>query len=171
MKKRTWLLIAFAVTFGLGYAVSHGISATSDDTQELKRVTGIGGVFFKCKDPNAIREWYRAHLGLKTNKYGTTFVWWQGADSTKKGFTQWTPFSDSTKYFQPSTKDFMINYRVDNLPALVNQLRKEGVTILDTIESYSYGKFAHIIDIEGNKIQLWEPNDIEYGKFEGGQTK
>ena len=171
MQKRAWLILAFAGTFGLGYTVSLGLSATLHDTQELKRVTGIGGIFFKCKDPKSIREWYRAHLGLKTNEYGTTFVWWQGADSTKKGFTQWTPFSESTKYFLPSTKEFMINYRVDNLTALVDQLRKERVTILDTIESYNYGKFVHILDIEGNKIQLWEPNDAEYGKFEGGQTK
>jgi len=171
MQKRAWLILVLAVTFALGYAVSQGLSPTSDSKQDLKRVTGIGGIFFKCKNPEAIREWYRTHLGLNTGQYGTTFVWWQGADSTKKGFTQWTPFSDSTNYFQPSTKDFMINYRVDNMTALVDQLRKEGVTILDTIESYDYGKFVHIIDIEGNKIELWEPNDVEYGKIEGGQTK
>ena len=111
------------------------------------------------------------HLGLQTNQYGTTFVWWQGADSTKKGFTQWSPFAAPTKYFEPSTKEFMINYRVDNLTALVDQLKKEGVTVLDTLESYNYGKFIHIIDIEGAKIELWEPNDVEYGKFEGGRTK
>ncbi len=171
MQRRAWLILAFVVTFGLGYAVSQGVSATSDDTQKLKRVTGIGGIFFKCKDPGKIREWYHAHLGLETDKYGTSFVWWQGADSTKKGFTQWSPFNDSTKYFLPSTKEFMINYRVANLTALADQLRKEGVTILDTIESYDYGKFVHIMDIDGNKIELWEPNDDEYNKFEGGRTK
>jgi len=164
-------MLAFVITFGLGYAVSQGISAVSDDTPKLKRVTGIGGVFFKCKDPKMIREWYHVHLGLETDQYGTNFVWWQGADSSKKGSTQWTPFKESTKYFEPSTKEFMINYRVDNLTALVDQLKKEGVTVLDTLESYNYGKFVHIMDIEGNKIELWEPNDAEYDKFEGGRTK
>ena len=89
----------------------------------------------------------------------------------KKGFTQWSPFAETTKYFEPSTKDFMINYRVENLEALVKELKKEGVIIADTIESYNYGKFVHIIDIEGNKVELWEPNDIEYNKIVGGLTK
>ena len=77
----------------------------------------------------------------------------------KKGLTQWNPFAENTKYFEPSTKDFMINYRVENLEALVEELKKENVTIVDKIETYDYGKFVHILDIEGNKIQLWEPKD------------
>jgi len=80
-------------------------------------------------------------------------------DPAKKGLTQWNPFAESTSYFAPSTKDFMINYRVKNIEALVAQLKNEGVTIVDTIEDSDYGKFVHIIDIEGNKIQLWEPKD------------
>ncbi|MBL0048186.1 MAG: VOC family protein [Bacteroidetes bacterium] len=136
-----------------------------------KRVTGIGGVFFKSKNPALMREWYKTHLGLNTNKYGTTFEWYQGADSTKKGYTQWSLFSEKTSYFEPCKKDFMINYRVENMLSLVENLKKEGVTITDTIESFNYGKFVHILDMEGNKIELWEPNDIEYGKFEGGTTK
>ncbi len=139
--------------------------------QPLKKVTGIGGVFFKCKDPKKLKEWYKIHLGFQTDLYGTNFAWYQGADSTKKGFTQWSTFSDSTNYFQPSKKDFMLNYRVSNLEALVEQLKKEGVTITDVIETYNYGKFVHIMDPEGNKIELWEPNDIEYDKFGGGRTK
>ncbi len=137
----------------------------------LKRVTGIGGIFFKCKDPNRIKEWYKTHLGLETDQYGTTFEWRQGSDPAKKGFTQWSPFTESTKYFEPSTKEFMINYRVENLEALVEQLKKEGVTITDNIESFEYGKFVHILDIEGNKIELWEPNDSEYDKIVDGRTK
>lgn len=125
----------------------------------MKKVTGIGGIFFKCKDPNKMTEWYKNHLGLNTNPYGATFEWHESADSTKKGQTQWTPFAETTKYFEPSSKDFMINYRVENLSELVEQLIKEGVTIVDKIETYDYGKFVHIIDIEGNKVQLWEPND------------
>ncbi len=112
-----------------------------------------------------MKEWYKTHLGLNTNQYGTVFEWRQATDSTKKGFTQWSPFNDSTNYFLPSTKDFMINYRVENLVALVEELKKEGVAVVDKIETVEYGKFVHIMDIEGNKIELWEPNDIEYEKL------
>lgn len=125
----------------------------------MKKVTGIGGVFFKCKDPHAVTEWYKKHLGLNTNPYGATFEWYEGDDNTKKAQTQWTPFAEGTKYFEPSGKDFMINYRVANLVALVDELKAEGVTVLDAIETYDYGKFVHILDSEGNKIQLWEPID------------
>ena len=125
----------------------------------MKKVTGIGGIFFKCKDPKKIREWYHTHLGLNTNQYGAVFEWRQGADSSKKGFLQWSPFSEKTKYFAPSTKDFMINYRVENLEALVEQLKKEGVIVTDSIMTVEYGKFVHIIDPEENKIELWEPID------------
>ena len=163
MKKT--ILIALATTFGLGFAFNNLISNKADDNSKMKRVTSIGGIFFKCKDPKQMREWYMTHLGLNTNQYGTVFEWRQANDSTKKGFTQWSPFKESTKYFEPSTKDFMINYRVENLIVLVDELKKEGVTIADTIETASYGKFVHIMDIEGNKIELWEPNDIEYEKL------
>ncbi len=125
----------------------------------MKKVTGIGGIFFKCKDPKTMNEWYKTHLGFDTSPYGTTFEWYEGADSTKKGQTQWAPFPETTKYFEPSTKDFMINYRVENIEALVEQLKNEGVTIVDKIEPSEYGKFVHIIDVEGNKVELWEPND------------
>lgn len=139
----------------------------------MKKVTGIGGIFFKCEDPAKMKAWYKTHLGLKTNDYGAVFEWRQADDSTKNGYTNWSPFDNSTKYFQPSSKDFMINYRVADLEALVEELRKEGVTIVDQMETYDYGKFVHIIDIEGNKIELWEPNDVEYeklGKEMGSET-
>lgn len=125
----------------------------------MKKVTGIGGVFFKSKDPQKLTAWYKTHLGLDTNSYGASFEWYEGADSTKKAQTQWTPFAEDTTYFQPSAKDFMINYRVENLEALVEEFKKEGVTIVDNIETYDYGKFVHILDGEGNKIELWEPVD------------
>ena len=165
MKKTILITLALATTFGLGFAFNNLISNRSDDNSKMKRVTSIGGIFFKCKDPRKMREWYKTHLGLSTNQYGAVFEWRQGADSTKKGFTQWSPFAETTKYFQPSTKDFMINYRVENMQGLVEQLKKEGVTIADTIQSFEYGKFVHIMDIEGNKIELWEPNDIVYEKM------
>ena len=122
----------------------------------MKRVTGIGGIFFKCKDSEKMKEWYNTHLGLKTDKYGANFEWFEKDDATKKGSTQWSPFAEDTKYFEPSAKEFMINYRVDNLEALVVELKKEGVTILDEMEVFDYGKFIHIMDFEGNKIELWE---------------
>ncbi|MEP6674059.1 MAG: VOC family protein [Ferruginibacter sp.] len=125
----------------------------------MKKVTGIGGIFFKSKDPKKMNEWYKKHLGFETTDYGTTFEWRQGDDTTNKGLTQWNPFAETTKYFEPSTKDFMINYRVENLDALVEQLKNEGVTLVDEIEDSEYGKFVHILDAEGNKIQLWEPKD------------
>ena len=125
----------------------------------MKKVTGIGGIFFKCNDPDKMKEWYKTHLGLNTNEYGATFEWKGADDSTKKGSTTWSPFVETTKYFEPSSKDFMINYIVDDLEVLVEELKKEGVTIVDKIENYDYGKFVHIIDVEGNKVQLWEPHD------------
>jgi predicted enzyme related to lactoylglutathione lyase len=125
----------------------------------MKKVTGIGGIFFKSKDPNALNEWYKTHLGFDTSQYGTSFEWLNADDSTKKGITQWSAFPETTKYLEPSTKDFMINYRVENLEELVAELKKEGVTILDNIEDSDYGKFVHIVDLEGNKIELWEPKD------------
>ena len=173
MKKTILVTFALATSFGLGFAFNNLIINKSNDKTEMKKVTGIGGIFFKCKDPNKMREWYKAHLGLNTNQYGTVFEWRQASDSTKKGFTQWSPFNESTKYFEPSTKDFMINYRVADLEALVEELRKEGVTVVDKIEKYDYGKFVHILDAEGNKIELWEPNDIVYekmGEQMGSQT-
>ena len=165
MKKKILITFALAASFLLGFAFNNLITHKSGNNPNMKRVTSIGGIFFKCKDPKQMREWYKTHLGLITNQYGAVFEWRQGADTTKKGFTQWSPFKESTKYFEPSTKDFMINYRVENLVALVDELKKEGVTIADTIASASYGKFVHIMDIEGNKIELWEPNDIEYEKL------
>ena len=125
----------------------------------MKKVTGIGGIFFKSQDPEKMREWYSKHLGLDNSPYGTNFEWVQREDSTKKGSTVWSPFKETTKYFEPSTKEFMINYIVEDLEALVEQLKTEGVTIVDEIEASDFGKFVHIIDLEGNKIQLWQPND------------
>jgi predicted enzyme related to lactoylglutathione lyase len=171
MKTRNTLILALALSFCFGFAFKTVITKQTKSETKMKKVTGIGGIFFKCKDANKMKEWYKTHLGLETDQYGTNFEWRQAEDSTKRGFTQWSPFSETTKYFEPSTKDFMINYRVENLEALVEQLKKEGVTITDKIETFDYGKFVHIIDIEGNKIELWEPYDTEYDKIVGGRTK
>lgn len=164
MKTKLLLLLALIGSFMLGVAFSN-INLKQKKSEPMKRVTGIGGIFFKCKNPKLVREWYQKHLGLNTNEYGAVFEWYQGADSTQKGFSQWSPFNEKTKYFEPSIKEFMINYRVKNLKSMVELLKQEGVTILDTIETYEYGKFIHIIDIEGNKIELWEPNDVAFEKI------
>lgn len=125
--------------------------------QAPKRVTGIGGFFFKSQDSKALVSWYSKHLGLKTDAYGSTF-WWKDAHGNDCS-TQWSPFADDTKYFEPSQKPFMQNFRVHNLDALLENLKAEGVAVVGTPESYDYGKFAWILDPEGNKIELWEPND------------
>lgn len=164
MHKRIIITIGFVSAFAFGFAIS-SLIASRKTNQPIKKATGIGGIFFKCKNPKLVRAWYQKNLGLNTNDYGAVFEWYQGADSTKKGFTQWSPFNEKTKYFEPSTKEFMINYRVANLDALLLQLRKDSVTILDQMETADYGKFIHILDLEGNKIELWEPNDAAYEKL------
>jgi predicted enzyme related to lactoylglutathione lyase len=170
------LLLSFCIGFATKYLFNKLSSVgttkiVATDFNPLKKVTGIGGIFFKCKDPKAVKEWYKTHLGLQTDDYGTNFEWRQANDPSKTGSTQWSPFGEKTTYFEPSQKDFMINYRVENLELLVAQLQKEGVTIVDKIESFDYGKFVHILDNEGNKIELWEPVDKEYDKIKEGVTK
>lgn len=171
MKPKVLFIIALVSSFFIGFAINEITDSLSVEDEDFKRVTGIGGIFFKSKNPATLKAWYNKHLGLDTDQYGTSFHWYQGADSTKVGFTQWSPFNTKTTYFEPSSKDFMINYRVDDLKRLVEQLKIEGVTILDTIETYEYGKFVHILDLEGNKIELWEPFDDYYNKIVEGRTK
>lgn len=121
------------------------------------RVTGIGGIFFKTKNPNKVKNWYSKHLGLNTDQYGSTF-WWKN----KKGedcSTQWSPMDEKTQYFKPSEKQFMINYRVENLEELLKMLKTEGVEVVGDMAVFEYGKFGWILNPEGHKIELWEPND------------
>ncbi len=133
----------------------------------MKKVTGIGGIFFKCQNPEATRAWYARHLGFQTDEYGATFEWRQADDPDKKGYTAWSPMKTETPYFDPSEKEFMVNYRVENLAELLEALKSEGVVVLDDIETFEYGKFAHILDLDGQKIELWEPLDEEYEKILG----
>jgi predicted enzyme related to lactoylglutathione lyase len=133
----------------------------------VPKVTGIGGIFFFSDDPAKTKEWYSSNLGLETNEYGSTFEFRNANRPDEINYLQWSPFKKGDKYFSPSKKEFMINYRVQNIVGLVNKLRENGVTIVDEIESYEYGKFVHILDPEGNKIELWEPVDRV---FTGGET-
>jgi len=123
----------------------------------MKKVTGIGGIFFKCADPKKMNEWYSKNLGLPVEKYGTMFQSRDMDDPEKTVSTIWSPFPENTKYFEPSQRDFMINYRVENIEALVEELKNASVTITDELTDSEYGKFVHILDPEGNKIELWEP--------------
>lgn len=125
----------------------------------MKKVTGIGGVFFKSQDPERLKEWYKKHLDLPINQWGCSFEYDPAAEDAQKSSIQWSPFKADTTYFEPSKKPFMINYTVADLEALVAELKKEGVTIVDEIAVYEYGKFVHIMDCDGNKIELWEPID------------
>jgi len=135
-----------------------------------KKVTGIGGVFFKCDDPVKMREWYAQKLGMITTEYGAPFEWRQAENPEKSGYTSWSTFSKESTYFEPSKKEFMINYRVADLAALLEELKAEGVPIVGEIQSFDYGKFAHILDPEGNKIELWEPKDEVFDDFYKGKT-
>jgi predicted enzyme related to lactoylglutathione lyase len=125
----------------------------------MKRVTGIGGVFFKTKDPQQSRTWYKEHLGIESDQYGATFKWLEKENPKKEGSTTWNPFPKDTTYFNPGEQEFMINYRVEDLEALLLVLKEEGVTIIGEMESFDYGKFAWIMDPDGRKIELWEPVD------------
>jgi len=138
----------------------------------MKKVTGLGGVFFKSKDPKKISDWYGENLGLVINPYGSVFEFRQGADPDKKGYTVWSPFKEDTDYFSPSKDDFMVNYRVADLKNLLEELRNNGVKVVGEIQEFDYGKFAHIMDPEGRKIELWEPVDEVFTKeYEGKSTK
>jgi len=116
----------------------------------MRRVTGIGGVFFKAKDPKALGEWYRTHLGMNVEEWGGVAFRWAEDNPSGKGTTTWSPFKDDTSYFAPSSASFMINYRVEDLHALLGKLREEGCTIQDNVEESEYGKFGWVVDPEGN---------------------
>ena len=137
----------------------------------IPKVTGIGGIFFRSKNPKEIREWYGKNLGLAIDDYGSPFEFRNANNPEAINYLRWAPFDEETDYFTPSEKDFMINYRVHNIEGLVKKLRENGVTIVDSIEVFEYGKFVHIMDPEGNKIELWEPIDSYFTKMGGATTK
>ncbi|PQJ16017.1 VOC family protein [Aureicoccus marinus] len=122
-----------------------------------KRVTGLGGFFFKTSQPDHLKQWYKERLGIPTDNYGWSF-WWKDAEGND-GLTQWSPMKDDTDYFEPSESSFMMNFRVENLDELLAALKEEGVTVMEKTEEYDYGKFGWILDPDGNKIELWEPKD------------
>lgn len=137
----------------------------------IPKVTGVGGIFFRSKDPVKAREWYGKNLGLAITEYGSTFEFRNANRPDEINYLEWSPFNERTSYFKPSEKEFMINYRVQNIVGLVKKLKENGVSVLDEIEKFEYGKFVHILDPEGNKIELWEPVDHVLTKIGGATTK
>ena len=124
----------------------------------MKRVTGIGGIFFKAQNPDKLRSWYETHLGMPIESWGgMQFHWRRDEDPQSRGYTVWTLFKADSRYFDPSEKPFMINYRVENLAEVLAALKSEGVTGDEKIEDSEYGRFAWVMDPEGNRIELWEP--------------
>ncbi|HHB80101.1 MAG TPA: VOC family protein [Saprospiraceae bacterium] len=133
------------------------------------RVTGIGGIFFFAESPEESKKWYEENLGLVTNEWGASFEFRNAHRPEEINYLQWSPFKKGSEYFSPSQKGFMVNYRVQNIEALLDKLVSNGVTVLDSIVTYDYGKFVHIMDNDGNKIELWEPVDSVFTAM-GGKT-
>ena len=137
----------------------------------IPRVTGIGGIFFYSKNPQETNDWYGKNLGLAIDEWGSPFEFRNANRPDEINYLRWSPFDEKTDYFKPSDKQFMINYRVNNIEGLVKKLTDNGVTIVDSIQEYEYGKFVHILDNEGNKIELWEPVDSVFTAMGGVTTK
>ncbi len=134
-------------------------TSSTETTPLVPKVIGIGGIFFFAEQVETTKAWYSQHLGLKTDDYGAMFSFRNLDKPEEINHLQWSVFPKGSPYFSPSTKEFMINYRVQNIEGLVGQLKASGVTVLDNIETYDYGKFVHILDPEGNKVELWEAVD------------
>lgn len=175
MKKciNTTTSIIFVIVILLGGKVT--TEAQSENSyikiDTIPRVTGIGGIFFYSEDPQQLKDWYGKNLGLEIDDYGSVFEFRNASKKEEVNYLRWSPFKKNSAYFHPSKKEFMINYRVNNLKALVNKLKENGITVLDTIETYPYGRFVHILDPEGNKIELWEAVDSILTKIGGKTTK
>jgi predicted enzyme related to lactoylglutathione lyase len=125
----------------------------------MEKVTGIGGVFFKCNDTEKIKDWYSKHLGIPVSPWGAMFMWREHNEPFNEATTTWAPFKKDSKKFAGPEQHCMINYRVKNLDKLLEELKKEGVEQVGHMEKHEYGKFAWVLDCEGNKIELWEPVD------------
>ena len=144
------------------------VTANTPSTNDtIPKVTGIGGIFFYSDNLKETKEWYTKNLGIEINDWGVfSFESRKVNKPDEINSLQWKPFEKGDEYFSPSKKDFMINYQVQNIEGLVNKLKENGVTILDNIVTYDFGKFVHIMDTEGNKIELWEPIDADQNASE-----
>jgi predicted enzyme related to lactoylglutathione lyase len=135
------------------------------------KVIGIGGIFFKAKKPSSLKKWYKDHLSFNLNPYGSSFEFRNANDPNKVQYFLWSVFENNTDYFSPSKKDFMINYRGEDIDKTVMYLRYIGTKIVDEVTTYPYGKFVHILDPEGNAIELWEANDDFFSDLMGPTNK
>ncbi len=181
MRNSTLILVLVLMILSCNTSKDQNETKTLDtNTPETKKtimndttpkVTGIGGIFFRSKDPQKVKEWYGKNLGLAITEYGSPFEFRNANRPDEINYLNWSPFDEKTKYFDPSEKEFMINYRVQNIEGLVKKLKANGVIIVDEIGTYEYGKFVHIMDLEGNKIELWEPIDSVFTEMGGPTTK
>lgn len=182
MKNRTLTKIIFiALIFGSCNSVSDKQKNMEEQKKQsdktlsqqdtIPKVTGIGGIFFFSENPEKTKEWYSKNLGLEVNEWGSSFEFRNANRPNEINYLQWSPFKQGSEYFAPSKKEFMINYRVQNIEGLVKKLKDNGVTIVDSIETFDYGKFVHIMDAEGKKIELWEPIDSVFTEMGGKTTK
>ena len=180
MKNLTKILFLILLTTGCNTAIKQDEQSRNKNKADQKelivsdtipKVTGIGGIFFRSKNPQETRAWYGKNLGLAIDDYGSPFEFRNANQPEEINYLRWSPFDEETEYFAPSEKEFMINYRVQNIEGLVKILRSNGVIIVDEIEEFEYGKFIHIMDPEGNKIELWEPIDSFFTQMGGATTK
>jgi len=160
------IIITFLSFLVLSFSTSDKIKSTNNTFNQkgifmndtIPKVTGIGGIFFYSDSPKETKEWYTKNLGIEVNEWGSSSFESRNINNPDEiNSLQWKPFKKGDEYFSPSKKDFMINYTVQNIEGLVNKLKENGVTILDSMATYDFGKFIHIMDAEGNKIELWEP--------------
>lgn len=180
MKKLIFTLTIIATLISCDSKINKSTNMEEQKNESIKtlseqdttpKVTGIGGIFFFSEDPEKTKEWYAENLGLEVNQWGSSFEFRNANRPDEINYLQWSPFKQGSEYFSPSKKEFMVNYRVQNIEGLVNKLKNNGVTILDSMETYDYGKFVHIMDAEGNKIELWEPVDSVFTEMGGKTTK
>ena len=168
--KRILTLLSFLTLLGSCISTTKKTTNMDDQKKQVEKqtapldttpkVTGIGGIFFYADNPKETKEWYAKNLGIEMNAWGSSSFESRSIDNPDQvNSLQWKPFKTGDEYFSPSKKDFMINYQVQNLVGLVDKLKENGVTILDTIVTYDFGKFVHIMDAEDNKIELWEPTE------------
>jgi hypothetical protein len=158
------LIAMYVLGIITGAFVGTGVNLSMAQTGK-PGVTGIGGVFFKADNPVQLRAWYQRNLGIDVTPQGVNFFWRQAEDASRYGLTVWSLFPRETEYFGPGKQDFMINYRVGNLDAMLESLRSNGVEQVGDVEDYSYGRFAWILDGEGNRVELWEPVDFSPEEF------
>jgi len=176
-KLKDIILLGFVIITIFGFSNHENKTSKTYNPPQIQhsmkdpRVTGIGGIFFRSKDPKSLTEWYGTNLGLATDDYGSAFEFRNAIDPEKINYLRWSPFDEQTDYFDPSEKQFMINYRVQHIEGLVEKLKADGVKVVDEIQEYEYGKFVHLMDPEGNKIELWEPKDDFFTQMGGPTTK